>query len=81
MKKLVTIRMHKQQVQEEQFAAVQERLAMLDDGLAAVEVCLAETREAELWFQVKVVEQWLPVIAAQLGLLWKKVAGMGRPMS
>ncbi len=27
------------------------------------------------------VEQRLPVIAAQLGLLWKTVAGMGRPMS
>jgi hypothetical protein len=41
MNRLATIRMHKQQVHEEQFAAVQERLAMLDDGLAAAEACLA----------------------------------------
>jgi hypothetical protein len=31
--------------------------------------------------QVKTVEQWLLVMAAQLGSLWKTVAGMGRPMS
>ncbi len=31
--------------------------------------------------QIKVVKQRLPVIAAQLGLLWKTMAGMGRPMS
>ncbi len=41
MNRLATIRMHKQQVREEQFAAVQERLAMLDDGLVAAEACLA----------------------------------------
>jgi hypothetical protein len=40
---------------------VQERLAMLDVGLAAAEACLAEKREAELRVWVKVIEQQLPV--------------------
>jgi hypothetical protein len=74
MNKLATIRMHKQQIREEQFAAVQERLA-------AAEVCLVEKREAELRARVKAVKQRLPVVAAQLGLLWKTVVGMGRPTS
>jgi hypothetical protein len=80
MNKLATIRDLKQKVREEQFAAVQERLAMLDDGLATAEACLAEKREAELRAWVKVIEQWLPVIVAQIGLLCKTVTGIGRPM-
>ncbi len=53
---------------------------MLDNGLAAAEACLAKKREAELRAWVKVIEQRLPVIAAQLGLLLKMVTGMVRPM-
>jgi hypothetical protein len=59
---------------------VQERLAMLDNRLAAAEACLAKKREAELRARVKVIEQRLPVIAAQLGLLLKMVTGVVRPM-
>ncbi len=69
MKRLATIGDLKQKAWKERFAAVQERLAMLDNGLATAEACLAEKREAELRTRVKVIEQWLPVIAAQLGLL------------
>ncbi len=80
MNKLATMRRHAQQVQEEQIAAVQERLALLDDSLATAEEFLEDERKAGLRTWVKAVEQQLPVVAAQLGLLWKTVTGMGRPM-
>jgi hypothetical protein len=69
MNKLATIREQKHKAREERFVGVHERLAMLDDGLAATDGSLAEKREAELWAQIKVIEQRLPVITAQLGLL------------
>jgi len=56
MNRLATIREQKQQVREERFRAMQERLAMLDDGLTDTEARLAEKREAELWAQTKEVE-------------------------
>jgi hypothetical protein len=58
---------------------MQERLAMLDDGLANAEEHLAEKREAELRARTKEIVGWLPVITAQLGLLWHEVTGSGRP--
>jgi hypothetical protein len=64
MNKLATIREQKQRAREERFVAVQERLAMLDNGIAAVEACLAEKREAELRAQAKEIEQRLPFITA-----------------
>jgi hypothetical protein len=80
MNKLATIREQKQRGREERFAAVQERLAMLDDGLAAAEARLAEKREVELRVRAKNIEQKLPIMITQLGLLWKEVTGVGRPM-
>jgi hypothetical protein len=78
MNRLATIREQKQQAWEEQFRAMQEILAMMDDGLDDAEEHLAKKREAELQAQAK--EMWrLPVITAQLGLLWHQVTGAGRP--
>jgi len=37
-------------------------------------------RAAELKERAKEVEGRLPVIAAQLGILWNEVAGSGRPV-
>jgi hypothetical protein len=37
-------------------------------------------RAAELKERAKEVEQRLPVIAAQLGILWNEVMGSGRPV-
>jgi hypothetical protein len=51
---------------------------MLDDGLASVEEQLVEKREAELKDQAKEIERRLPIITAQLGLLWNEVTGSGR---
>jgi hypothetical protein len=48
MNKLATVRRLEQRVQEEQFMAVQERLALLDDSLAAGEVYLAELEESRI---------------------------------
>ncbi len=59
MNRLATIREQKQQVREERFRAIQERLAMLDNGLTDTEARLAEKREAELWAQTKEVERQL----------------------
>jgi hypothetical protein len=78
--RLATIREQKQKAWKERFRAVQERLAMLDDGLADAEARLAEKREGELRAGTKEVERrLLPVITPQLGLLWQEVTGSGRP--
>jgi hypothetical protein len=79
MNRLATIKEQKQQAREERFRAMQERLAMLDDGLDEEEERLAEKREAELLARANEIERWLPVITAQLGLLWHEVTGSGRP--
>ncbi len=79
MNRLATIREQKQQAREERFRAMQEKMAMLDDGLDNAEVRLAEKREAELRARTKEIERRLPVITAQLGLLWHEVTGSGRP--
>ncbi len=69
MNKLAAVRRLAQQAQEDQMAAVQERLASLDVSLATMEVYLKEERKAGLRIRVKAVEQQLLVIADQLGLL------------
>ncbi len=51
-----------------------------DNGLACAEERLAAKRAAELEERAKVIEQLLPVIAAQLGILWNEVMGSGRPV-
>jgi hypothetical protein len=51
-----------------------------DDGLACAEERLAAKRAAELEEWAKVIERLLPVIAAQLGILWNEVTGSGWPM-
>ncbi len=79
MSKLATIREQKHQARMERFRAMQERMAMLDDGLASAEERLAEKREAELKDRAKEIERRLPIITAQLGSLWNKVTGSGRP--
>jgi hypothetical protein len=65
---------------EERFRAVREEMATLDDGLACAEERLAAKRAAKLEERAKEVEQGLPVITAQLGMLWNKVTGSGRPV-
>jgi hypothetical protein len=65
---------------EERFRAVREEMATLDDGLACAEERLAAKRAAGLEERAKEVEQWLPVIAARLGILWNEVTGSGRPV-
>jgi hypothetical protein len=70
-------RMHEDH--KEQFRAVREEMATLDDGLACAEERLAAKRAAELEGRAKEVEQRLPVIAARLGILWNEVMGSGRP--
>jgi hypothetical protein len=71
--KLATIRAQKHQAQVERFRAMQERMAILDDGLACAEERLPEKREAELKERAKEIERRLPIITAQLGLLWNEV--------
>jgi hypothetical protein len=65
---------------EEQFRAVREEMATLDEGLTCAEERLAARRAAELEERARVVEQQLPVIAAWLGILWNEVTGSGRPV-
>jgi hypothetical protein len=79
MSKLATIKEQRHQARMERFRAMQERMAMLDDGLASAKEQLAEKREAELKARAKENERRLPVITAQLGLLWHEVTGSGRP--
>jgi hypothetical protein len=70
MNRLATIKEQKQQAREERYRAMQEKLAMLDDGLDDAEESLAQKREAELQARAKEIKRRLPVITAQLGLLW-----------
>jgi hypothetical protein len=65
---------------EEQRGAVREEVTTPDDSLACAEERLAARRAAELKERVKVIERLLPVIAAQLGILWSEATGSGRPM-
>ncbi len=55
-------------------------MATLDDGLACAEERLDAKRAAELEDRAKEVEQWLPVIAARLGILWNEATSSGRPV-
>jgi hypothetical protein len=79
MSRLTTIREQKHQARMERFRAMQERMAMLGDGLTDAEERLAEKREAELRARAAEIERRLPVITAQLGLLWHEVMGSGTP--
>jgi hypothetical protein len=65
---------------EERSGAAREEMVTPDDGLACAEEQLAAKRAAELEEQAQVIERLLPVIAAQLGILWNEVTGSGRPM-
>jgi hypothetical protein len=65
---------------EERRGVAREEMVTPDDGLACAEEGLAAKRAAELEERAKVIERLLPVIAAQLGILWNEVTGSGRPM-
>jgi hypothetical protein len=65
---------------EERHGAAREEMVTPDDGLACAEERLAAKRAAELEERAKVIERLLPVVAAQLGIMWNEVTGSGRPM-
>jgi hypothetical protein len=65
---------------EEQRKATRGEAITPDDSLACAEERLAAKRAAELKERAKVMEQLLPVIAAQLGILWNEATGSIRPM-
>ncbi len=65
---------------EERREAASSEAAKQDDNLACAEERLAAKRAAELEKRAKVIGQQLPVIAAQLGILWNEVTGSSRPM-
>jgi hypothetical protein len=65
---------------EERRGAAREEVNTPDNSLACAEEWLAARRAAELQERVKVIERLLPVIAAQLGILWSEATGSGRPM-
>jgi hypothetical protein len=62
---------------EERRGAAREEVNTPDNSLACAEEWLAARRAAELQERVKVIERLLPVIAAQLGILWSE-AGLCR---
>jgi hypothetical protein len=65
---------------EEGRRAAREEAATPDNDLACAEERLAAKRAAELEERAKVIEQLLPVMAAQLGILSNEVTGSGRPV-
>jgi hypothetical protein len=68
------------QAHAERFKAVREEMAVLDDGLACAEERLAQERAADLKKRAKEIEQRLPIITAQSGILWNEVTGSSRPV-
>jgi hypothetical protein len=65
---------------KERRGAAGEEMVTPDDGLACAEEQLATKRAAELEERAKVIERLLPVIPAQLGILWNEVTGSGQSM-
>jgi hypothetical protein len=64
---------------EERRRAAREEAAAPDNGLVCAEERLAAKRAAELEERAKVIEQLLPVITAQLGILWNEVTALADP--
>jgi hypothetical protein len=65
---------------EEHYRAERDEAFRSDDEAARAEEQLAAERAVELEKRTKMIEQWLPIIAARLGILWSEVTGSSRPV-